>query len=378
LSLLADMLSKIKHKEQQGVIPPNLTQVVQRASGKRKIETRIKVILLVALLLIACGFGTIYFTNSYLKSVSPAPVIRHAQEPVNIEKSQAPTTGINSPVTKTETVVQGATAIQPAKVEPVQEIKKEAKTASRPSPVLKEIPKQEDKKPFISTDIARDRQQRDNAASTTIAIAKKTPQSEKSRKISDLDETSKNEKDVALYTAKSYEQNKNYGQAITHYKKALEKDTRNYLIMNNLASVLIKTGSFKESIPYSMDALTVQKNYVPSLVNLGIANIQLGNMTEGEMYLLKAKSIEPSNKTVLFNLGLLYEKASNFQESLTAFQKLADMKEAGGYLGVARILEKQGNRVEAEKIYKEILSIDNIDPAARQLANERLQVIGSR
>jgi tetratricopeptide (TPR) repeat protein len=243
---------------------------------------------------------------------------------------------------------------------------------------LKEILKQEDKKPFISTDIARDRQQRDNAASTTIAIAKKTPQSEKSRKISDLDETSKNEKDVALYTAKSYEQNKNYGQAITHYKKALEKDTRNYLIMNNLASVLIKTGSFKESIPYSMDALTVQKNYVPSLVNLGIANIQLGNMTEGEMYLLKAKSIEPSNKTVLFNLGLLYEKASNFQESLTAFQKLADMKEAGGYLGVARILEKQGNRVEAEKIYKEILSIDNIDPAARQLANERLQVIGSR
>jgi tetratricopeptide (TPR) repeat protein len=127
-----------------------------------------------------------------------------------------------------------------------------------------------------------------------------------------------------------------------------------------------------------MDALTVQKNYIPSLVNLGVANIQLGNMTEGEMYLLKGRSIDQSNKTVLFNLGLLYEKTSSYKESLAAFQRLADMKDAEGYLGMARILEKQGNRSEAEKIYKELLSMDNIDPATRQLANERLQIIGNR
>ena len=93
---------------------------------------------------------------------------------------------------------------------------------------------------------------------------------------------------------------------------------------------------------------------------------------------MKAKSIEPSNKTVLFNLGLLYEKTSNYRESLVAFQRLADMKDTAGYLGVARILEKQGNRVEAEKKYKEILSMDNIDLSAKQLAGERLQVIGTR
>jgi tetratricopeptide (TPR) repeat protein len=224
----------------------------------------------------------------------------------------------------------------------------------------------------------RNRQPGDSTANATVATIKNTSQSEKSRKVSDLDDTSKNEKDVALYTARTYEQNNNYGQAIMHYRKALEKDPGNYLIMNNLANVLIKTGSFKESIQYSMDALTVQKNYVPSLVNLGVANIQLGNMAEGEMYLLKARSIEPSNKTMLFNLGLLYENTSNYRESLAVFQRLADMKDTGGHLGVARILEKQGNRVEAEKKYKEILPMDNIDPAVRQLANERLQTIGNR
>jgi tetratricopeptide (TPR) repeat protein len=372
LSLLADLLSKIKHKEQQVVIPPNLTQVVQRASGKRKVETRIKVVLLVALLLVVCGFGTIYLTNKYLKSVSPSLTNRRVQEAENIKAEQAPATEKNTPATKTETVVQ------PAKVENVQETKKEAETAVNQAPVLKEAPKQEDKKALLSTNFTKDRQRRDNTTNTTAGPIKKTPQSEKTNRLSDLEETAKNEKDVALYTARTYEQNKNYSQAITHYKKALEKDQKNYLIMNNLANVLIKTGSFKESIQYSMDVLAVQKNYIPSLVNLGIANIQLGNMVEGEMYLLKAKSIEQSNKTVLFNLGLLYEKTSNYKESLAAFQKLADMKDAGGHLGIARVLEKQGNRSEAEKIYKEILSMDNIDSATRQVANERLQVIGNR
>ena len=70
--------------------------------------------------------------------------------------------------------------------------------------------------------------------------------------------------------------------------------------MNSIANVLIKTGSFRESIQYSMNALTVQKNYVPSLVNLGVANIRLGNMTEGEMYLLKAKSIDPVEQDSAF------------------------------------------------------------------------------
>ena len=100
MSLLADLLSKIKHKEQQVVIPPNLTQVVQRASGKRKVETRIKVVLLVALLLVACGFGTIYLTNSYLKSVSPNLASRHVQEAENIKTEQAPAAEKNTPGNK--------------------------------------------------------------------------------------------------------------------------------------------------------------------------------------------------------------------------------------------------------------------------------------
>jgi tetratricopeptide (TPR) repeat protein len=208
--------------------------------------------------------------------------------------------------------------------------------------------------------------------------SKKDPLSEKMKTLSGIDGTSKNGKDVALYTAKTYEEEKNYNQAIEYYKKALEKDPRNYLIMNKLSSVLITTGSFKESIQYSMNVLTIQKNYVPALINLSIANIQLGNMAEGELYLVKAKSLEASNKAVLFNLGLLYEKIAKYAEALPLFQRLADMHEIQGNLGMARILEKQGKRTEAEKIYKEILRKDNADPVIKQMANERIKMIGDR
>jgi Flp pilus assembly protein TadD len=377
LSLLADLLSKIKHKEQQGAIPPNLAQIVQRASGKQKVATRIKVVFLATLILVACGFGTIYFTDKYLKSASPTLVVNRAQGLDSRQAGHVPAVEEKASSDKTTIVAQSAITTQSVKAGPVKEINEE-KTAAKPSPSLKETPMQEDKKSLLSAHTATDRQTGVNSANSAIVTVKKMPQSGNLKKVSDLDETAKNEKDVALYIAKTYEQNNNFGQAIIHYKKALEKDPRNYLIMNSLANVLIKTGSFKESIQYSMDALSIQNNYVPSLVNLGVANIQLGNTAEGEIYLLKAKSIESSNRTVLFNLGLLYEKTANYRESLAAFQRLADMKDTGGHLGVARVLEKQGNRVEAEKRYKEILSMDNVDPATRQLANERLQVISNR
>ena len=369
MSLLADLLSKIKHKEQRGVVPPNLAQVVQRASDARRVETKIKVILLVALLLVACGLGTIYFINGYLKPGSPAEVGQRVQAPKDIERNQAPAVENIAPQAKTEmkaAPLPSPSAQPAAKIEAGPETKSEAKSEVKPP------------KTFPPFDMTKDQQQKESSSGAPVNMTKKAVPPEKSKKTSGFSENSKNERDVALYTAKADEQSRNYSQAISNYKRALEKDPKNYLIMNSLANVLIKTGSYKESLKYSMDALSIRKDYVPSLINLGIANIQLGNTTEGEMYLVKAKSLEPSNKTVLFNLGLLYEKLTNFQEALNAFQRLADMKATEGFVGMARVFEKQGKKPEAEKIYRDILWMDNVDPTTKQFASERLIAMGNR
>jgi tetratricopeptide (TPR) repeat protein len=74
----------------------------------------------------------------------------------------------------------------------------------------------------------------------------------------------------------------------------------------------------------------------------------------------------------------LYEKLTNFQEALNAFQKLADMKAIEGFVGMARVFEKQGKKPEAEKIYRDILWMDNVDPTTKQFASERLIAMGNR
>lgn len=344
MSLLADLLSKVKHQDQQSSVPPNLANIIQRSSQKNKTERKFVILLVVVLLFVIVGFGAVYFFESYLASPSKSLVARQGLALRDTQKNVAP-----------------APPPQPAAQETpaTQQVPQTAPLASQPEA---KAPSAEAAKPKTE----------------------KTPQpavsriSQPSKRSSEVIERLKAERDVLIYSARSYEQNKSYSLAIADYKKALEKDPRNYLIMNSLASALIKTGAYEESIGYSKDALNYQKNYIPALINLGIAHVQSGNMTEGETYLTRARTIEPTNKAVLLNLALLYERLPNYQESLAHFQKLSEMKDIRGNLGMARVLEKQGKRAEAARLYRNILTMDDADPQTRQFANERILAIGDK
>lgn len=358
MSLLADLLSKVKHQDQQGSVPPNLANIIQRSSQKNKTERKIVILLVVVLLFVIVGFGAVYFFESYLASPSKSVVARQHLAPRDTMPPPSP------PVTPQVSATQQATPPSPlsgTQPEPNTATKIEVKT---PSPAVQ--------RPNMGTaSTATETKQDRNAAASPRT-------SRPSKRSSEVIERLKAERDILIYSARSYEQNKNYSHAITDYKKALEKDPRNYLIMNSLANALIKTGAYEESIGYSKDALNYQKNYIPALINLGIAHVQSGNMTEGETYLTRARTIEPTNKAVLLNLALLYERLPNYQESLAHFQKLSEMKDIRGNLGMARVLEKEGKRTEAEKIYRNILAMDDADPQTRQFANGRLLAISNK
>ena len=59
----------------------------------------------------------------------------------------------------------------------------------------------------------------------------------------------------------------------------------------------------------------MKTNYVPSLINAGIAQVSLGNFSEGEGFFTRAATIEPSNKMAMFNLAVLCEKQGNFDRA---------------------------------------------------------------
>jgi len=89
MSLLADLLSKVKYKELKGDIPPNLKQVVADSTA-RSATTR-KVVILFSLMLIAIitGFGAVYVFQAFLKPAAVKPPASMPQ-PGNIQKAAAP------------------------------------------------------------------------------------------------------------------------------------------------------------------------------------------------------------------------------------------------------------------------------------------------
>jgi Tfp pilus assembly protein PilF len=362
LSLLADLLSKVKHQDQQSSVPPDLARIIQKSAQKKKVERKFIVLLVIMLLFVVIGFGAVYFFESYLTSPSKSIAARQDLAPRETQRNIPPPPPPATP--------QASVAQQTAPPVSQQESRPEPKIAPK---IETKAPSAETQKPKIETTSPQPMEIKQDGK---VAARPRTTQP--SKRSSESSENLKAERDTLLYSARSYEQNKNYSQAIIDYKKALDKDPRNYLIMNSLASALIKTGAFEESIRYSRGALNYQKNYIPALINLGIAHIQNGNMTEGETYLTRARTIDSTNKAVLLNLALLYERLPNYQESLTHFQKLSEMKDIRGYLGMARVLEKQGKRLEAERVYRNILSMDDADSQTRQFANERLLAISNR
>jgi hypothetical protein len=77
----------------------------------------------------------------------------------------------------------------------------------------------------------------------------------------------------------------------------------------------------------------------------------------------------------MFNLAVLCERQGNFDRAYENYFNLSQMRDVDGFLGAARILERQGRNAEAARFYRAILTIESAGPSARQFANQRLSQI---
>jgi Tfp pilus assembly protein PilF len=163
-----------------------------------------------------------------------------------------------------------------------------------------------------------------------------------------------------------------YSQALSNYKKVLALEPNNYIVMNNISSMLIYLRSYEEAIRYAQKALNVKKDYPSPLINIGIGYGYLGKVSESERYFERALAIEPSNHNALLNLGILYEKQNSLNKADGYYIKLSDTGDVQGYLGRARIAEKQKRMADAIYYYRLVVSLDAGDSQVSNTARERL------
>jgi tetratricopeptide (TPR) repeat protein len=330
MSLLADLLSKVKHTGSKGDIPPNLKNIVYTSARQSTHRRRLIIISVFLTVFIISGIVIIYSLQN-LRGVSDKEADMRRDVP--------------------EKTVAGIDMQSQIERDRLKVLKQED-SVEKPDIEIKEMLKAEKSQPLKEHD------------EKTIVTEKK--------EISRIERIDTFERDAYLYAARDYELKKDYSKALSLYKKVLEIERGNATVINNIAYILLHLGLIEESIKYSQMAVDINKDYVPALINLGVAHTRLGKITAAEGYFKKAFALEPDNQSVIFNLAIFYEKQNDYGAASEYYTKLIRLGEIEGFLGLARVYEKEDRIEEALKIYQSIYSLDSIDDKTRILVDQRI------
>lgn len=343
MSLLADLLSKIKQPQTAREIPPNLKGIV--LDSARRSANRRRIILLSVLITVAVltGVFLVYFTRSLSERTTSDISIAPPQRPA-VPSRQTPAETARpaeqKPVTQVHEAVPSKETVRPADTEPSRPVQKQNQRAAfSPVPNLAQV------------------------------IVKKEAPS-KGENESEIDKY--------LYAAREFEMKNDAQGALANYKKVLEIDTDNYTAMNNIAFIYLKMGLFEEAARYSDMALETRNDHVPALINRGIASAGSGDIAAAEAYLDRALKIKPDDRYILLNLAVLYERKSDYQKAVEYFSRLSASGDVSGTIGQARIYEKQGMNTEALDIYKRVYTDGSLDEKTRAEVKQRIVILSGR
>lgn len=381
MSLITDLLAKVKYQEQKRDVPPALKATAIEASKKKTFNKRLMIPLIVSLVVVVIGVASLFLLD-YLTGKPQ----RIARVPTDTRAAAMPPSPTPQQVINTAQTATGAQ--QPSSLSTIQP--ETASTASAEKPAALKTADQGAKNrsktmASLITDGDKRRgnkqqsskENKEHTVEIREIVEEKKAGIEQTGTYEESPPISKQDRDAYLYSARTYEHSRDFPQAVADYKKVLASDPQNYIIMNNIAGALINMGSYDEAIKYAGNALNIKSNFTPSLMNLGIAYGQLSRFGESENNLKRAIAIEPSNRLALLNLGILFEKRNDLEGANEHYLKLSETGDVQGYLGLARISEKQGRTAAAVNYYRQILYMSKLDSKIKSFVNDRLTYLGS-
>jgi Tfp pilus assembly protein PilF len=325
MSLLADLLSRIKQPQAKRDIPPNLKNIVQSSSNKSSAKRKIVVLSIILVVFVLAGIAALFFVKQLEQSSGSSITITeqdHTPEPVAPEAVKVEKPAVKA-VQTGQTQKTDSISVSQGRVTPTEKIEKEADT---------------------------------NTASSVPSVQEKLSK----------------QRDLHLYSAREYELKSAYSQALAEYKKALEADSNNFSIMTSIAFVYLKLGNNYASISHSEKALEINSEYVPALTNMGIALAKQEQLKEAENYFLSALALEPENRNVLLNFAILLEKQGKNESSADYYKRLIGLGNIEGMFGLARIYERQGEIDKAMQVYKNASSHESIDEQTKTRIRQKI------
>ncbi len=339
MSLLVDLLEKVKRKKSVKSVSPVLEQVSRKRKGRRWIYI---LIVFGALLSVASGFIVV----GLFKGKTSIPEKRMVvQMHPRVKKSIYPLS---------EKKTERGVAIGPQKVitremqkplphKKVAESEKKGKTDNRPIDNKNRNGKLTKNTKTVSN-------QRDTVGKTTSI-------------------------DYYIYQAISSEKSGHYMDAIIQYKRALEFNKKDVRILNKLSYLYIKIKSPDEAIAFAKKALELKPGYVDAAINLSVALMIKGKIDRATETLISVYKNRPDDRRIIYNLALMYERKGDLDSATKLYKELYYMNDIKGMLGLARIQEKKGNFRKALQYYREALNQKDLNKTQKLKIEKRLSIL---
>lgn len=359
MSLLADLLAKIKQPQSTREVPPNLQNIVYGASGRSGNRKKIMLLVFVFVASITAGLFLVSYVKPLLDSGGTLSTA--------LRKHPAP------PVRQESAVADGETAgtLAPAgdRDGPDQNMQPDTVKASAVPGETKGIPEDI---PVTSEPTHKISKESSPPAKENI-VKTVTPDKVRSRSKPKQIDTAK--RDAYLYNARKHEMNNNYAAALSSYKMALNLDRNNIAIINNIAYIFLQLDLPEDAAASARDALQLNRDHLPSLVNLAIAQARSGNYADAHSSLDRAIRLEPGNSSVILNLAILNERQGNDSAALHYYTRLHNLGAYEGLLGKARIYEKTGRNEDALLLYRQIIASRSPSDAVKKEIGQRIRIL---
>jgi len=147
---------------------------------------------------------------------------------------------------------------------------------------------------------------------------------------------------------------------ITLFEHTLAVTSNNFVIHNNLGTVLARQGKTEEAAAHYVEALRIRPDYVETHNNLGGILARQGKTQEAFAHFAEALRIKPDYARTHYNLGCFLANQGKTQEAIAHFVEalriMPDYAEAHNNLGV--IFANQGKTQEAFGHFAEALRIE--------------------
>ncbi|MDE2964989.1 MAG: tetratricopeptide repeat protein, partial [Acidobacteriota bacterium] len=135
---------------------------------------------------------------------------------------------------------------------------------------------------------------------------------------------------------------------------------------NNIGIALLEQFNHEKALEEFARCLAIRRDFLPAVVNSGLAHFYLQQLEQSEEFLKQALSLNDRQPTALFAMGLIHKNQDRLGLALESFRKilLQDPQDPPTLYQVGQILLKREEYDQAEKVLRQVVQISPYDTAA--------------